>query len=199
MRISSRTEDGVVVVSVEGRLHREWATKFMVRAEAIIGDQWGGRILLDCTQMTYISTAGLRDVLLIAKKIAKHEGRFAICTLAEGTDTRPKFATPISRAKPTTSTNSFLKSDKCRRRNSHSVRWLGKSRTRKATSCLRGDRVRPDHEYPQITRGGDGGARSGALARVSHGSWWRAPRRRRSQGCPRARFRERFGSVAGDR
>ena len=86
MRISSRTEDGVVVVSVEGRLHREWATKFMVRAEAIIGDQWGGRILLDCTQMTYISTAGLRDVLLIAKKIAKHEGRFAICTLAEGID-----------------------------------------------------------------------------------------------------------------
>lgn len=36
--------------------------------------------------MTYISTAGLRDVLLIAKKIARHNGRFAICTLAEGID-----------------------------------------------------------------------------------------------------------------
>ena len=86
MRIDSRTEDGVVVVAVEGRLHREWATTFMARAESIIGDRWHGRILLDCTNMTYISTAGLREILLIAKRVAKHNGRFAICTLAEGID-----------------------------------------------------------------------------------------------------------------
>lgn len=86
MKVTSRTEDGVVIVAVEGRVHRERATQFMVEAKAAIGDQWGGRVLLDCQEMTYISTAGLREVLLIAKKIARHDGRFAICTLAEGID-----------------------------------------------------------------------------------------------------------------
>lgn len=86
MNVTSRTEDGVVIVSVEGRVHRERARQFMLEAKLAIGDQWGGRVLLDCQKMTYISTAGLREVLLIAKKISRHEGRFAICTLAEGID-----------------------------------------------------------------------------------------------------------------
>ena len=86
MNVTSRTEDGVVIVSVEGRVHRERAHQFMLEAKLAIGDQWGGRVLLDCQKMTYISTAGLREVLLIAKKISRHQGRFAICTLAEGID-----------------------------------------------------------------------------------------------------------------
>jgi len=79
-------EGGVLIVSVGGRVHREMARQFMEEAKLAIGDRWGGRVLLDCQEMTYISTAGLREVLLIAKKIARHGGRFAICTLAEGID-----------------------------------------------------------------------------------------------------------------
>ena len=86
MNVTSRTEDGVVIVAVEGRVHRERARLFKLEAERAIGDGWGGRILFDCEKMTYISTAGLREVLLLAKKIASHEGRFAICSLAEGID-----------------------------------------------------------------------------------------------------------------
>ena len=76
----------MVILEVEGRVHREKARQFTLEVNLAIGDQWGGRILLDCRQMTYISTAGLREVLLLAKKIARHQGRFAICTLAEGID-----------------------------------------------------------------------------------------------------------------
>lgn len=86
MNVTSRMEDGVVIVAVEGRVHREKARQFTLEAKLAIGDQWGGRVLLDCQNMTYISTAGLREVLLLAKKIARHNGRFAICTLAEGID-----------------------------------------------------------------------------------------------------------------
>lgn len=86
MNVTSRTEDGVIIVAVEGRVHREKARQFMLEAQLAIGDRWGGRVLLDCQQMTYISTAGLREVLLLAKKIARHGGRFAICTLADGID-----------------------------------------------------------------------------------------------------------------
>ena len=86
MKVTSRTEDGVIVVAVEGRLHRERVTEFVIEAKLAIGDQWGGRIMLDCQRMTYISTAGLREVLLVAKKIARHDGRFVICTLPEGID-----------------------------------------------------------------------------------------------------------------
>ena len=86
MKVTSRMEDDVVIVAVEGRVHREMATQFGVEAKQAIGDKWGGRVLLDCQEMTYISTAGLREVLLLAKQISNHNGRFAICTLAEGID-----------------------------------------------------------------------------------------------------------------
>ena len=86
MKVTSRNENGIVIITVEGRLHRERATQFMVETKLAIGDQWGGRILLDCQKMTYISTAGLREVLLLAKKIARCNGRFAICKLADGID-----------------------------------------------------------------------------------------------------------------
>lgn len=86
MKVTSRMEDGVLIVEVEGRVHREEARQFMVDANRAIGDQWGRSILLDCQRMTYISTAGLREVLLVAKKISRHNGKFAICTLAEGID-----------------------------------------------------------------------------------------------------------------
>ena len=86
MKVTSRMEDDVVIVAVEGRVHREMATQFGVEAKQAIGDQWGGRVLLDCQEMTYISTAGLREVLLLAKQISNRNGRFAICMLAEGID-----------------------------------------------------------------------------------------------------------------
>lgn len=84
MNVTSRIENGVVVVAVEGRLHRERATEFMLEVKLAVDNQWDGRVLLDCRKMTYISTAGLREVLLVAKKIARHKGRFAICNLTEG-------------------------------------------------------------------------------------------------------------------
>ena len=58
-------------------------------------------------------------------------------TFVPSTDSVPKRANPILRATRTTSTNSPLKSSRCRRRNSQSVRWLGKfpaPNTRNATS-----------------------------------------------------------------
>ena len=48
-----------------------------------VGDRWAEPVVLDCTNMTYINSAGLRAILMFARRSAEHGGRFALFGLAE--------------------------------------------------------------------------------------------------------------------
>ena len=48
-----------------------------------IGDRWSGPVLLDCTHMTYVNSAGLREILLVSKRLAEEGGRLAVSGLAD--------------------------------------------------------------------------------------------------------------------
>ncbi len=68
----------ILVISPEGQLNSGNAAA----AEAeILGQLAGGanRLLLDLTQLDYISSAGLRVVLVMAKRLKQSAGQLVLC------------------------------------------------------------------------------------------------------------------------
>ena len=86
MQVTSRMRAGVTVVSLAGQVLRYRADVFGAWIRAEIGDGWTGPVLLDCEHLTYINSVALREILLVARRVAQHQGRFAICSLAEPLD-----------------------------------------------------------------------------------------------------------------
>ena len=83
MKVSSRVREGAMVVSVYGRVLLPRTDVFSDWIISEVGDRWAEPVLLDCTGMTYINSAGLRAVLMLARRSAEHGGRFALFGLAE--------------------------------------------------------------------------------------------------------------------
>ena len=86
MQVTSRMRAGVTVESLAGQVLRYRAEVFGAWMRAEIGDGWTGAVLLDCEHLTYINSVALREILLVARRVARHRGRFAICSLAEPLD-----------------------------------------------------------------------------------------------------------------
>ena len=72
-----------MVVSVFGRVLLPRTDVFSNWINAEVGDRWAEPVLLDCTGMTYINSAGLREVLMFARRSAEQGGRFALFGLGE--------------------------------------------------------------------------------------------------------------------
>ena len=68
MQISTRTERGVTVVAVVGKLDSKTSPDAQRQFDAILAG--GARALVvDCTELDYISSAGLRVLLGAAKRL----------------------------------------------------------------------------------------------------------------------------------
>ena len=78
--VGSRTE-AAVILEVNGRLDGETAPEFerMCRQWITAGDR---HVILDFTELQYISSAGLSSVLGAGKEIDRHGGRLLICGLS---------------------------------------------------------------------------------------------------------------------
>ena len=82
MQISVRNEDGGMVVTVAGRLDTSTAGEL---------EEWGEETLvppvrdlvMDCAQMEYISSAGLRVLLNFSKKLVAASRTFSLCNVQE--------------------------------------------------------------------------------------------------------------------
>lgn len=71
----------IVVLGVKGRLDNETAPTLERRlTEAFAGS--GRRLVLDLRQLEYISSAGLRVLLLAAKRAEETGSRFVVCGLS---------------------------------------------------------------------------------------------------------------------
>jgi anti-anti-sigma factor len=82
MEISVRKDTGDLIVSVAGRIDTVSASDFQQRMEELL-DQEVKRIVLDLEKVEYVSSAGLRSVLVAAKK-AQAEGRTLLCCRLQG-------------------------------------------------------------------------------------------------------------------
>lgn len=80
MDIAVEQQDGAAIVAAAGRLDAAGAPAFEARGKALI--QEGARqLLLDMSQVEYISSAGLRSLLVLAKTMKSAGGKMALCQL----------------------------------------------------------------------------------------------------------------------
>lgn len=81
MAVKSSRKDGTLIARTGGRIDGANAREFHVALEEAI-DESDTKVILDMENLTYISSAGLRVILMTAKTLQKQKAKFAICTLA---------------------------------------------------------------------------------------------------------------------
>jgi anti-anti-sigma factor len=77
--LSERSVGQVLILKPNGRLDSQSAPEF----EIVINQKLATarQVILDLADVPYVSSAGLRVVLLAAKRVAQSEGRFALASL----------------------------------------------------------------------------------------------------------------------
>ena len=68
MEVTERRQDGICILSLTGRLDANTSTGFQQQLLQIIEDGTDN-IVLDCENLDYISSAGLRVVLVAIKQV----------------------------------------------------------------------------------------------------------------------------------
>ncbi len=82
MAISAAREGGTIIAKADGRIDGSNASDFQADLHANIEDE-DKALVLDFEGVSYISSAGLRVLLLTAKKIEGNGGKMALCSLSE--------------------------------------------------------------------------------------------------------------------
>ena len=82
LEITTESENGVLIARAGGRIDGANARDFESAVQAAMRE-CGGAFVLDCAELSYVSSAGLRAMLLIAKALAKRNVPFALCSLSE--------------------------------------------------------------------------------------------------------------------
>ena len=82
MAISAEREGGTVIAKADGRIDGSNASEFQVDLQAVIEDS-DKVLILDFESVSYISSAGLRVLLLTAKTLAGNGAKLALCSLSE--------------------------------------------------------------------------------------------------------------------
>ncbi len=80
MDIAEKTEGAAVVVSLNGRLDGVTAPDLEARITAIV-ERGDVRVALDCAEMGYVSSAGLRALLISARKCQQGGGKMTVAAL----------------------------------------------------------------------------------------------------------------------
>jgi len=80
MDLQTRTEGDVIVVTIGGRLDAVTAPEYEQRIREMI-DGGNSRFVVDFEQLDYISSAGLRGLLLMAKLLNAKGGRVCFANI----------------------------------------------------------------------------------------------------------------------
>lgn len=80
MAIATQKEDVAFVMVLDGRLDAVTTPDFDGQADGILA-QGEKRIIIDLKDLEYISSAGFRSMLMLAKKVQAVEGKLVLCGL----------------------------------------------------------------------------------------------------------------------
>ena len=80
------------MISVRGHIGDLNAEEFQARLKKNVKDYDGGAVILDLETLVYISSAGLRVILFVAKVLHARSRKFAICSLSGIVDSVVKTA-----------------------------------------------------------------------------------------------------------
>lgn len=81
MEINTETRNGALIARASGRIDGANARDFEAAVQSAI-HECEGPVIIDCADLSYISSAGLRAILLIAKTLGKRGVKFALCSLS---------------------------------------------------------------------------------------------------------------------
>ena len=82
MGVETERLGDILIAKTDGRVDGANAREFQVALEAAI-DPGERAVILDMEQLSYISSAGLRVILLTARALQDRNAKFAICSLSE--------------------------------------------------------------------------------------------------------------------
>ncbi|MFN0214181.1 MAG: STAS domain-containing protein [Saprospiraceae bacterium] len=82
MKISQSQKDNIVVLALEGRLDTLTSSTLQESLDGLI-NSGQHQILIDCTELQFISSSGLRVLLTAAKQLNSLQGKFALCALKD--------------------------------------------------------------------------------------------------------------------
>jgi anti-anti-sigma factor len=80
MQITEVQSNGVLILELNGRLDTLTAEAAKEKLLAIIGDQPVG-LVVDCSGVKYVSSIGLRVLMVATKRVAALQGKFVLCAL----------------------------------------------------------------------------------------------------------------------
>ena len=82
MEISAEREGGVVIAKANGRIDSSNSREFHSGLEAVITDD-DSAVVLNFEDVSYISSAGMRVILLTAKSLQSSGAKFVLCSMDE--------------------------------------------------------------------------------------------------------------------
>ena len=80
MGIDTERENGTVIAKADGRIDSSNSREFHTSLEAVIAAD-DSAVVLDFEDVSYISSAGMRVILLTAKSLQKDGVKFALCSM----------------------------------------------------------------------------------------------------------------------
>ena len=80
MKIEKKQEQNVTVVSVKGRMDAVSSPEFEKEMAVLIAEG-NNALILDLVALDYISSAGLRSILTITKKLKEKDGKLLVARL----------------------------------------------------------------------------------------------------------------------
>ncbi len=84
MEVNTERDNGTLIAKAEGRVDGSNAREFEEALDSAITEHEDGRaVIVDFEGLSYISSAGLRVILLTARTLRKSEKEFAVCSLSE--------------------------------------------------------------------------------------------------------------------
>jgi anti-anti-sigma factor len=81
MAVSTERQGDTLVAKTDGRVDGANAREFQSALEAAINPDERA-VILDMEELSYISSAGLRVILLTAKNLRTQNAKFAVCSLS---------------------------------------------------------------------------------------------------------------------
>jgi anti-sigma B factor antagonist len=82
MEVGLNKLEGIMILTLKGRSDASNTSKMEAICEKLIASQ-EKNILIDCTQLEYISSAGLRILLKMAKQVKKDFGKIVVAHMNE--------------------------------------------------------------------------------------------------------------------
>jgi anti-anti-sigma factor len=81
MSVSMETslKDGILIVCVSGRVDAANADEFGAKLAELTDAPDTKRVILECSKLAYVSSAGLRVLLKTVKSLRQHNGSLSLC------------------------------------------------------------------------------------------------------------------------